>query len=501
MITKILFLLGLALGVAGLVAGGVGEWSLIPILLLAAGVILIVISLAIASKNRGIWSKRSTQVGTNALITTVSVLVILGLINFLGVRHAARWDLTENQIFTLSTQSQAIAKNIEQPLKVWVFERNPNPELENLLENYRRYSSNFQYEFVDPDIEIAVAREFGVTSPGEIYLEYNDKRQQITLQSTALGENLTETQLTNAIANIKRDRNYTIYFLQGHGESSLEAAQGGLSQAVGSLENKGYTVETFNLAASGSIPDNADVVVIAGATRTLLAGEVEALQQYIDNGGNLLLMLSPDTETGFGSLLNNWGIEIDDRLIIDGSGAGNVLGLGPAVLIINSYGNHPITNSFGNGISIFPESLPLEIQEREAIDTTPLIVSGDNTWGESDLAGEITFDPESDLRGPLNVAIASSKQQPQSSRLVVFGSSTFATNGWFEQQLNGDIFLNSVDWLIGENETVLAVRPREQTNRRINLTPLQAGLISWMALIIMPLLGLVIGVILWWRRR
>lgn len=501
MITKILFLVGLALGVAGIVAGSIGKWTLIPLVLLSAGIISIAVSLAIASKHRGIWGRRSTQVGTNAVITTASVLVIIGLVNYLSVRNAVRWDLTENQIFTLAEQSQAIAKNLQRPLKVWIFDRNPNPELETLLENYRRYSKNFQFEFVDPEIEIALAREFGVGSPGEVYLEYEDKRQQVTPQPTALGENITEVQLTNAIETIKRERNSTIYFLQGHGEISLEATQGGLSQAVNSLENKGYTIETLNLARSGKVPDNADVVAVAGATRSLLAGEVEALQQYVEDGGNLLLMLPPDTETGLAPLLQNWGIELDDRLIIDASGAGSVLGLGPAAPIVDNYSNHPITDSFGNGISIFPESRPLKINQQETIESTPLVVTSDNTWGESDVtAEEVAYDPETDIPGPLNVAIALNNQQPQPSRMVVFGSATFATNGWFEQQLNGDILLNSVDWLVGE-EASLAIRPREQTNRRLNLTPLQAGIVSWMALRIMPLLGLIIAGILWWRRK
>ena len=151
----------------------------------------------------------------------------------------------------------------------------------------------------------------------------------------------------------------------------------------------------------------------------------------------------------------------------------------------------------------FPESRPLKIIEQENIEAVPFIISSENTWAESNLAAEeITFNSQEDLPGPLNIAIAlTSKSSESDSKMVIFGSGTFATDGWFQQQLNGDIFLNSVAWLTGEEEQILSIRPREQTNRRINLSPLQAGFISWMAMRIMPLLSFIIAGIIWWQRR
>jgi ABC-type uncharacterized transport system involved in gliding motility auxiliary subunit len=87
------------------------------------------------------------------------------------------------------------------------------------------------------------------------------------------------------------------------------------------------------------------------------------------------------------------------------------------------------------------------------------------------------------------------------ARLVVYGNSNFATNGWFEQQLNGDVFLNSVSWLSKRDEQALSIRPKEQQNRRINLTQLQAGGLGWTALVITPLIGFTTAGVMWWRRR
>ena len=494
--------LGIALGIAGVIAASItGSWTLAPIFLLTIGIILFVLGLWLRTGKRRFWQQRSTQQGTKAIAKTIWIISILGLINWVGVVYSQQWDLTENQINTLSEQSQNVVTDLKQPIQVLIFDRQLDPRLENLLQNYRRYSDRFQFEVIDPEQQLGLAQQYGVQSLGEIYLRYGEKQQKLSAGNVQIPA-LTETQLTNGIAKIKRDRPTDIYFLQGHGEASLELVEGGLAQAVRVLVARGSNVRPLNLAQSGKIPDDADLIVIAGATRKLLAAEVSTIQQYLKTGGNLLLLLSPNIDLGITPILQNWGIEPDRRLVVDGSGASSVMGFSPAVAIVNNYGEHPITASFGDGITLFPEASPLKIIEKAQVESTPLAITSQKTWAEDDLqTEEITFDASTDLPGPLNIAIASIRQQPQPSRLVVFGSTTFITNGWFEQQLNGDLLLNAINWLVGEDRDALTIRPQEPANRRLNLSSLQVGAISWLALRIMPFLALVVGVLLWWKSR
>ena len=499
MIDIALLFSGIAFCVAGIVAATVTGWSTASIVLLLVGLVILLLRLWRWGNKYQFWQQRSTKQGANAIAKTAIVLFVIGIINWASVSYGKRWDFTENKIYTLSEQSQTIVANLEQPLEVVIFDRNTNLELEEFFQNYRRYSNQFRYRFVNPEQAIGLAQQYGVQSLGEIYLNYGDKRQKLEVGNSVVGD-LTETKLTNAIERIKRDRPINIYFLQGHGEASLDLVEGGFAQVVSNLEERGNIVSELNLASSGKIPTDTDLIIIAGAMRKLLAAEVSTLQQYLKTGGNLLLLLSPNTDIGINAILQNWGIELDDRLIVDGSGAGNVMGFGPAVAIVNDYGQHPITASFRNGISLFPEARPLKVIAKPEISGVAIAKTDGKTWAESDLRDEqIAFDVNKDLSGPFNVAIAA-QRQPNSARLVAFGSTTFATNGWFEQQLNGDILLNSISWLVGEKDT-FSIRPKEAANRRINLSGLQASIISWLALRIMPFSALVTGVYLWWKRR
>ncbi|MEM8780444.1 MAG: ABC transporter, partial [Cyanobacteria bacterium P01_G01_bin.49] len=88
-ILKYLFIPGLILTVAGLVAGTItGTWNALHLgLVIAGGIFLIIWLVFLLVTGRSFWQKRSTQAGTNALVSTISLVAILGLMNFLVFRY------------------------------------------------------------------------------------------------------------------------------------------------------------------------------------------------------------------------------------------------------------------------------------------------------------------------------------------------------------------------------------------------------------------------------
>ncbi len=567
---KYLFWLGPFLITVGLTVGLVSEqWGLIPLAFIITGIIISGLGIIWQSYETNWWRRRSTQAGTNALVATLAVLAILGLINFLGTRYHWRVDLTEAQLFTLAPQSRELVSVLPQPVKVWVFDINQNPQDRELLENYQRQSSKFKYEYIDPQARPGIAEKFGVKDYGEVYLESGDKRQLV--QTVNQNERLSEIRLTSRLQQLTSSTTAKVYLLQGHGEHQLSAGKDAISQAVQGLGDKNFTTSPLNLAETSKVPQDAAVVIVAGPKRELFGGEVKALQEYLNRGGNLLLMIDPNTDPKLNSLLQEWGIRLDNRLAVDVSGE-SVVGLGPATPLVTEYGQHPITKDFGNGNSFYPVARPLEITSVPGINATPLLRTKayPNSWAESDLQSEkLEFNADKDLKGPLTLGVALSRKQaakptstPQASptlsplpspttqsktsptpspspktpqalplpapttqgnasptsssppssptsssqtatesRLVVLGNSNFATDGLFQQQLNGDVFLNSVTWLSQQDQQPLSIRPKEPKNRRITLTTTQANLLILSSLLVLPLIGLAAAVILWWKRR
>lgn len=556
-ILKHLVWFGPMLTTAGLVAGLTsGVWIPVPLLLIIAGVSVIglwLLMLAWVDRDRespGFWGQRSTRVGTNALIATLSVLAILGLLNFLAARTTARLDLSENQVFTLAPETQQLVRNLKQPVKAWVFTPQPNAADRALLESYRRQDDRFLYEFVDPNTQPTLAQQLEVKQPGDVILQVqpNGRKQFVQTvlpsdaepQPGATAERLSEVRLTSAIAQVTSDRVYTVYFLQGHGEREIEGAgQGTLGQAATRLKDRSFVTKPLNLAANSAVPADANVVVLAGPQKPLLAPEVKALDDYVSQGGSLLFLVDPNTNPKLETLLTRWGVVLGNAVVIDISGT--VQQLGPAYSVVLQYGDHPITKDFTNQFSFYYLARPIDFQAVPDVKAVPLLFTGEKSWAESDFKKQpLKFEPPADRPGPIVIGAAFSRpaaapkpptspspspsptlpslpnangspspspspspaaEGSKEARLVVIGNSSFATDGLFEQAINGDVFINSVRWLSQQDSQALSIRPKEAKNRRITLTDPQANLIGWLAIGILPLLGFGAGFVTWWRRR
>ena len=594
---------GLALTTAGLVSGSLTGWQLLPAGLFVLGLGLLLVGLSFSGG--AFWQQRSTQAGTNAALAVGAMVVILGLVNFLGVRYSNRLDLTENQLFTLAPATQQIAATLDQPVEVVIFDVAPNPQDRQLLESYARLTSQFTYEYVDPYANPQQAQAFGVTAPGMVFLDVGGDLRFLQAvgtpdpQGMGAPERLSERRLTNALDQVVNDRSLTVYFVQGHEEYAIDGSETGYFLAATGLEDKNYTVNPLNLAESQTVPEDASVVVVAGPAQDFFEAEVEALDAYLDQGGGVLLLLDPRTDGGLGPILDEWGVVLDDRLVLDTSGAGQFVGLGPAAPIVSDYGDHPITQDFASGRSFFPLVRPVEAREVPEITATPLLLTNPQSQAEaiSD-EGDLSFDPTAAPEGPYTLGIALSRPAeavpesvsdgedvdeetaedadlveetdlaeaetpeageaapetdeespveedespaeaeaeslveaeedetpeataeesdpdpdadtaetetddaaPEEARLVVIGNSSFASDGLFEQQLNGDVFLNSVSWLGEAGDDALSIRPKAVTDRRILITPQQQMGLGIFSLLLLPLSGIALAVVMWLRRR
>ena len=200
-------------------------------------------------------------------------------------------------------------------------------------------------EFIDVDKDPVAAREYEVQVYGTIVLEYEDRIERVVSEE--------EQDLTNALIKVIEGEEQRVYFVEGHGERSTDGEDrdgyNGLSEAL-RLDN--LKVSSVVLAQTGEVPEDASVVVVAGPSNDLLAGEVDVLRDYLESAGKLLVLLDPpdDPETtdqsNLISLISEWGIDVGNDVVVDASGVGQLLGTDATVPIAASYPPHPITENF-----------------------------------------------------------------------------------------------------------------------------------------------------------
>ncbi len=460
------------------------------------------------------FAGRQARFGTLAAASILVVLVILVAINYLGTRRDKRWDLTAAKQFSLSDQTRKVLQDLKEPVHVRVFARTDDfQRFHDRLDEYAYTSKNLSVEYIDPDKKPALAQQYGVTAQGTVVFEYKGRNEKATSDG--------EQELTNALVKVIQGRTPKVYFTRGHGEKDTTSAdRTGYNAISGALTSDNFAVDKLVLAQQNGVPADADAVVIAGPRTDFLQGEIDALKAYLAKGGKLLVLLDPVVRKNeaqpvlLEGLLKDWGIQAGNDVVVDASGMGRLIGADASIPVAANYPSHPITDNF-NLLTAYPLTRSMSPIEGGVNGHTaqPLVQTTKNSWGETDLDSLLAGRPQpgpDDKAGPVTLAsavsapvagaAASGDKKPAETRLVAFGDSDFAANGFLGVQGNRDLFLNTINWLV-QQENLISIRPRDPEDRRITLTADQERRIFYLTVLIVPGLILLAGVQTWWRRR
>jgi ABC-type uncharacterized transport system involved in gliding motility auxiliary subunit len=459
------------------------------------------------------FRRKSFIYSGNLLLVVVLVLASLGLVNYFLSKNHYRMDFTAAKLHSLSGQSVTVLKNLKTDITFKCFFREGNfgrAAMENLLKIYAYHSGKVKTEFIDPDKNPGLVKRYGVTQDGTTVIEAGDKESRITTT--------TEEDVTNALIKATRAAKKVIYFLEGHGEESVEeAGDNGYATAKAELEKLGYEVKKQTLALADRFPKVCALLVVPGPQKDLLPNEYETIRTYLKDGGRVLFMIDPETATTLPTFLAEYGFKLENDIVVDT--VSRLLGGDYFMPVVSVYETHAITDKFTYA-TFFPFARSVEIaaSKPEGVTLTVLAKTSPNSWSERQLdQKEVKFTPDKDKQGPVGLAaVATFKTksgQPaaekpmtepeaaeKEARMAVVGDSDFAKNRYYGVSGNGNFFLNIANWLTEEAD-LIAIQPKTQAPRTIQLTPSQGRLLFLVSVIILPLAVLLLGVSVWVRRR
>ncbi|HXV42901.1 MAG TPA: GldG family protein [Anaerolineae bacterium] len=447
---------------------------------------------------------RPARYASNAIIMSLAFLGILGLLNYLGYKYNQDYDLTETGDFTLSEQTIQILSQLDQPVQVFGFLQASDPRLtmaKDYLERYAQHTKFLTYEFHDPNVEPALAQSFELSNYGLVFVS-GDKHYEAA--------SVDEQTLTSGLVRVTGDAEKKVYFITGHGERNLDdTTPEGYSTVKGALERENYIVNTINLSTiTTTVPAAASVLILAGPGRDLFETETQLLQTWLKDGGKLMVMADPLQPVPLPATLQEYGLAFGNDFAVDV--ANSAVTLAPEGLaqqlttpMISQYPFHEITRDLNGFQSFFPfaRSIAISSTDVSATNVAPLLTTSANSWAETDLAStQLEYTEGVDWPGPINIG-AAAEDSHSGMRLVVFGNSSFAANQTISPQVaNLDLFMNAVNWL-AEEEELISIRPKQPTDRRLFLTPMQSNLTLLTTLIVIPLAVFGAGIAVWWSRR
>jgi ABC-type uncharacterized transport system involved in gliding motility auxiliary subunit len=508
----------------------------------AAGSLFMTIILAADKAERG-----RTLFGFNAIIAAIAFFCICVVLFALARRSQSEWDLTREGRRELSEQTIRVLEGLDNDVVAFALFVDHGDSLSQQTKNktlrfLRRCAARTPYlkiEEIDPITEQLRMREMKLTvasNIGTVALRSGTRQRVIPVAEVT--SRLEERDFTNALINVSRDAEPLLYFLQGHGENEITSTdpKDGASHFKRLLENESYVVDTLELDLTNPvIPSDCSVLIVNGPDTDFRAQEIRALDNYIANGGRILLLLDiwrgVDTSGGRSEYLRPWlntnfGIDVSIDIIMQGgskpspelplmSDFGSLLdSMSPDIEQRGSFNDqHPITAGFGQAMALLggrsvarSASPPAHAKTVEILHTTP------NTWAETDLdralEGRVAPDP-TETKGPISIAVASSivnpiatgeGSAPRDARIVVVGNRSFTNNERINYQSHRNFVLNSMAWLT-EQPDLISIRPTGSEDQPIILTPRQERWISYFSSLGILEIVVFVGIVVFVLRR
>jgi ABC-type uncharacterized transport system involved in gliding motility auxiliary subunit len=426
-------------------------------------------------------------------------------IGYLANRYDRVADWTHDGRASLSPESRAVLDKLAGPVEI-VSYANPQGDLRQtvagFIQRYQRVKPDLGLRFVDPQQDPAAMRELGITVDGELILSYRGHEQRL--------DQLDEGSLTNALERLARGGERIVAFVTGDGERRADGqANADMGNFMLQLEKRGMRAVPLNFAQAGAVPQHTDLVVLASPALALPAGAVKALTDYVQTGGNLLWLSEPgNDDLGLRPLADALGVRVLPGVLVDGSGA--ALGLNdPRMIVLGDYPAQAITRGF-TLTTLFPQASALAQLTRSGWAVKPFLRSGPQSWTEfhpidNAQPSSIRYDAAAgEFKGPLDFGFALSRLSPSpdksEQRAAVVGDGDFLSNTYLGNGGNRALGERLFDWLLGD-DALVNLPPRGAPDRvlRISQGELNAVTIGYLA--VLPLLLLLIGGLIVWRRR
>lgn len=461
-------------------------------------------------------------------------------INTLSITHFSRYDITEDRKYALSPETVSYIQALEEPIRIIVTQSSAEQDselgeyytdVENLVKEYvyeaqKSGKGPIEAEFVNVFQQNKraqqLAEEFGLNQPNLIIIASTKKHRIITPDEVYKMENQEKTAFrgeqvfTSALLDVASSDGNKIYFLKGHGELDIDSVDPikGLSMLTEELRQRNFDIDTLDLThPEAGIPEDADLLILAGPQQPLLAREVNLLKDYLgDQAGRLIILIDPAINNNLGDLFYQWGILAEDMVVLDNGP--DFMMKGGDLLLRRFDPDHPITESIAKNSQSVVVGLcrPIRADIGSPIDdrltVRPIVGGSETSWGERFYREEnLGYDENVDLKGPVSIVVVSERSISSDlgidipgGRLVVFGTSNLITNSRLNVLGNFTLILNTLNWALDRNN-LLSIEPRPIDKLLITLSQEEMKQLRLALWFLLPGCSAIFGTFIYWLRR
>lgn len=461
------------------------------------------------------------SLNSKAVIIGAVIIVLLfnAVLISLDQKISLEFDFTKDQIFALTEESEEIVDQIDEPIEVLMLTTGAESEImsmiENILGKYTQRNSNISFRKVDviknPAEVQAYMQEIANLGVGSLLIKQGDRHEFVdsfgflSENGFSYVERAVTTKLATFVDGITLS---TVFFTTGHGEQVSQN-----TRQV--LEMGGYKVEQFDSLSQNFPEDNKAVVIISSPQSDFSTEEINKLDQYLDQGGNVQIYFDPvysntDLPNLTGYLAEDWGIVRNVDIVLDVSNM-----IEGSSYMLAELGEHEITTPIresqkragygpANSLSLTPD-MPVSVE------VTSLLSTSDDAYAKSNIDAMMEQGTlqksDGDLSGRFDVLVAATREtltvenETFTGHLLVSGSLLiFDTLTNDTRFANEDLFLNSISWMKGGDASI-TIRAKALPGGSMILSTGQFWTWFVILVVIVPLAILAAGIVVFIRRR
>jgi gliding motility-associatede transport system auxiliary component len=484
---------------------------------------------------------RKVVVGLNVFLGLMAAFAVVVMLNYLSTRYCTRLHWGGAAASKLSPRTLRLLDSLTNTVKVIVyFDKEDDPDLYEqvlaLLKEYKFASRKIELEQIDlrdpagANLIKAKYRHgggaeknmviFDAGGPSEFVraAELSDYDYDKLLSGESQEIKRThfkgEERFTSAIFRATHPRQLKTYFVSGHREHDPadRREQQGYSAFAEILAESNVKVATLSLLGTADVPADCNLLIIAGPSDPFLPEELDKIDRYLNQGGRMLVLFSSaltSRQTGLEKLMQKWGVAVGFDAVVDSenSQAGGV------ALLTSRFGSHPIVKGLLRSrlTMVLPRSLskiPGGVATADAARVQELVYSGAQSVAATDFAGGSVRARPTDKRGEAALIVAVERgsikgvsAERGATRLVVAGDSIFLKNDVIDYGANADFAAQTVAWLLDRTELLAGIGPRAIMDYKLTISAGELTKVRWLLLAGLPGAILLLGLVVWARRR
>lgn len=460
-------------------------------------------------------SKRTLRSGSYATVLAVVVLAFVILVNLVVQALPSKWtefDISTSSLFTLSDTSKNLLHELNSDVTAYYLAESGQEDanITRLLDRYADESSHFGWQQRDPVLYPTFAQQYDGAATGSVVLScgdnyrvvgYNDMYQlDVENYYTSGSQQYTfeaENALTSALAQVSRTTAYKLYQLTGHGELALD------TDFTDTLTNAGVTTEELNLTTAGSIPADADSLLLNAPLADLTEAEAALLSDYVTNGGKLLAVTDFTTDTPrLDAILESCGMTRQAGLLIENDANHYPYGY-PQTYLLPTVVSNEITAGVSQSMMVYtPIAQGITTDEDSKFTFTQLLTTGDTAYAMENYAtAETAQKADTDPEGSFAVAVAA-ENAATGARVVWVNCPNLLLSSINQQVSGGNAQLlgSAVNWLNGA-QTTAVINAKSMSAASLNVPVSAAVPLGVLFTLVLPIVCLIAGAVICVVRR